>query len=278
MRRQTIDAVAEELQAKLALDAVRAGDRGERDFTLAAAAHGQPWVSSAAPSAASSPKSPVSPVASATGDPSVGGATSSAPSAGASADLPSVTSLLGGSFLGRSFAGVRSLGGAASSAAAPLRLSRFGRTLLVPQAPPGSLPRRLLAAALSAEALLAVSAGLLSGHFLGGGCSATSWRPLALGSRSRFNFLGYDGFGLCLGRRQLQRPRLPSRHAPRRAPWPFRPAPPSSGCCAPDAPECRRHRGSEDAVRRLGADVSQCEMRSASSFTRSGESFASSGL
>ncbi len=38
---QTFDAVAEQLQAKLALDAMRTCDRGERDPTLAAVAHAQ---------------------------------------------------------------------------------------------------------------------------------------------------------------------------------------------------------------------------------------------
>ena len=78
--------------------------------------------------------------------------------------------------------------------------------------------------------------------------------------------------------RRLRQPRLPWLRVPRRAPSPSRPAQLFSGCCAPCAHGGRRVEETQDAVRRLRADGSQCEMRSASSFTRSGESFASSGL
>jgi hypothetical protein len=82
-------AVGEQLQANLAFDAMRAGDRGERDLTPAKFVLAQAFVSSGAPSAGSSADSPLSAFASAgSGEPSVGGVTSSAPSAGASADSP----------------------------------------------------------------------------------------------------------------------------------------------------------------------------------------------
>src|SRR6185369_17012952 len=105
--RKAVDAVAEQLQPDLALDALRAGDRGERDPTLAAIAHAQALVSSASPSADSS----------AWGESSVAGAASSLPSAGAWADSPS--SVASGWSATASSAGASSVSGSATASSSP---------------------------------------------------------------------------------------------------------------------------------------------------------------
>ena len=89
MVRQALDAVAEQLEPNLALDALRAGDRGERDRC---ARRGRPKPANYSAF--------VFGLASACGESSVGGATSSAPSAGASALAP----LVGDSSAGASLA------------------------------------------------------------------------------------------------------------------------------------------------------------------------------
>ena len=97
LARQALDAVAEQLEPHLAFDAMRAGNGGKRNFTLAAA-HRYAWVSSAAPSAGSSLDSPSAATSALLGEPSVAGAISSEPSAGASAEFAGLG--FAGCFLG----------------------------------------------------------------------------------------------------------------------------------------------------------------------------------
>ena len=164
----------------------------------------------------------------------------SAPSAGASST--EAFGRLGGddSATGASSAAASASAGASSVGASALFSGRSSRRRL----PQRRLPRHFLGRSLG---------GLLSG---------------GLFSRSRRR-----------PRRQQLRRRPRASHALRRAPWPSRPARPSSGCCEP----ARSLMPAASRKRRTRSDGwaptdSQCEMRSPSSFTRSGESFASSGL
>src|SRR5690348_16360130 len=115
MTRHARGAFAKQLQPQLTANAMRACNRGERNPTLAALAHGQAWVSSAAPSAGCSLDSPLPALASAgCGDSVLGGGTSSAPSAGSALDSPS---LVASGWSAAASSDAASSAGAASSAA-----------------------------------------------------------------------------------------------------------------------------------------------------------------
>ena len=169
----------------------------------------------------------------------------SAPSAGASSAAPSA-------------AGARSA--AASAARQPLRQR------LRPELPRRRLPPAgsFLGGTAASSATASSAATTSSAAASAAASSATGSSPEPERQRPR--------------RQQLRRPRRAS-HALRRAPWPSRPARAFFGLLRagrslmPAASRKRRTRSDGWAP-----TDSQCEMRSASSFTRSGESLASSGL
>ena len=144
MARQALGAVAEQLQPNLALDAMRAGDRGKRDPALAAV------VRSGQVTRPSLRSFGLSLRFGACGESSVGGAASSAPSAGASADSPSVGRVgwLGRRFFGGASTAASSAGASAASASSAASFlgrsfgSCLGRRLPRPPGPPRRLPRR----------------------------------------------------------------------------------------------------------------------------------------
>src|SRR5690348_6604956 len=235
---QALRAVTEQLEPQLAFDAMRAGNRGERDSTLAALAHAQPWLAagspSASPSAGSSLDWPLSAPASAgCGDSVLGGGTSSAPSAGSAADSPSfvasgwsaAASSAGASLVSGVSAPSAAGGACSATSSATASVSAVGSAV----AASTSSPTTASASSCGAAAASAASAAFLV---------RSSARSLAFSPGSAF-------FGLF----RAARSRMPAASRKRST---------RSDGCAPTA--------------------SQCWIRSVSSLTRSGESFASSGL
>ena len=213
---QAVDAVAEQLQPNLALDAMRAGDRGKRDpLVRSRRRHG---YSAFAPSSAAC------------------GASS------ATASVSAVVSSTGafGRLLARLRRSLRRVGrrrrlfGVASLA--DFSRGFFGQPTLRPRL--RRLPRRPARPAASSPA------DCFDGSFLGDwlvgrqvrgvGRRRPLWLPRSLPRPEP---------------RPLQpwprRPPPPWRRAAPCVPWPSRPARPCSGCCARCAPSGRRRRGSE---------------------------------
>ena len=243
LARQALDAVAEQLEPHLAFDAMRAGNGGKRNFALAAA-HRYAWVSSAAPSAGSSLDSPSAAASALLGEPSVAGATSSAPSAGASADSPASASLAASSATG--------LGGRSLLCGSGFFRGRLGNGSFLASR---SFCGHFFGYRLLGGQVGGVGRRLLGGNFLSLGRRLLGRRVgggFSVGSLLRALFDALLGLLARLGllrvvaRRALLEPAASRKRRTRSDGW---------------APT-----------------LSQWLMRSLSSLTRSGESFASSGL